>query len=99
MFSNSVFKSSVDTKQWFKSAGVRAIKTMAQTFLGFVGTETIGITQLDWVQVASVCAMAGVISIVTSIAGIPEVSNSTSGGNTEGETEEETEGQENEGVV
>ena len=73
MFKNNVFNESIDTKQWLKSAGIRAVKTMAQTALSML---TVGQAVLDvnWVNVLSVSAVAGVISILTSITGIPEVS-------------------------
>ena len=59
-------------KQWLKAAGIRAAKTMAQTAVSML---TVGQTVLDvnWVNVLSVSAVAGVISMLTSIAGLPEV--------------------------
>ena len=72
MFKNSVLKASVDTKQWFKAAGVRAVKTMAQTAIATIGASaTMG--EVNWVMVGSASLLAGVVSILTSIAGIPEV--------------------------
>ena len=72
MFKNSVLKASVDTKQWFKAAGVRAIKTMAQTAIATIGASaTMG--EVNWVMVGSASLLAGVVSILTSVAGIPEV--------------------------
>lgn len=72
MFKNNVFNVSVDTKKWIKAAGVRAVKTMAQTFVATVGTAaTMG--SVDWKLVLSASALAGVLSVATSIAGIPEV--------------------------
>ena len=72
MFKNNVFKVSVNTKKWFKAAGVRAVKTMAQTALSML---TVGqaVMEVNWLNVLSVTATAGVISILTSIGGIPEV--------------------------
>ena len=72
MFKNNVFKVSVDTKKWWKAAGVRAVKTMAQTALSML---TVGqaVMEVNWVNVLSVTATAGIISILTSIGGIPEV--------------------------
>lgn len=60
------------SKQWLKAAGVRAVKTMAQTAVSML---TVGQAVLDvnWVNVLSVSAVAGVISMLTSIAGLPEV--------------------------
>lgn len=72
MFKNSVLKASVDTKQWFKAAGIRAIKTMAQTAIATIGASaTMG--EVNWVMVGSASLLAGVVSILTSVAGIPEV--------------------------
>lgn len=72
MFKNNVFNVSVDTKQWFKKAGVRAVKTMAQTFVATVGTATV-MGAVDWKMVLSASVLAGILSIATSIAGLPEV--------------------------
>ena len=72
MFKNNVFKASVDTKKWFKSAGIRALKTMAQTAIATIGASaTMG--EVNWVMVGSASLLAGVVSILTSVAGIPEV--------------------------
>lgn len=60
-------------QRWVKAALVRAVKTMAQTAVALIGTNTVGITAVDWVAVASASALAGVLSILTSIAGLPEV--------------------------
>lgn len=72
MFKNNVFNVSVDTKQWFKKAVVRAVKTMAQTFVATIGTATV-MGAVDWKMVLSASVLAGVLSIATSVAGIPEV--------------------------
>ena len=72
MFKNNVFNVSVDTKKWLKKAGVRAVKTMAQTFVATVGTATV-MGAVDWNMVLSASVLAGVLSIATSIAGLPEV--------------------------
>lgn len=72
MFKNNVFNVSVDTKQWFKKAVVRAVKTMAQTFVATIGTATV-MGAVDWKMVFSASVLAGVLSIATSVAGIPEV--------------------------
>lgn len=58
---------------WVKAALIRAIKTAAQTAVALIGTNAIGITGVDWVAVASAAALAAVVSLLTSIAGIPEV--------------------------
>lgn len=72
MFKNNVFNVSVDTKKWVKAAGVRAVKTMAQTALSML---TVGqaVMDVNWLNVLSVTATAGIISILTSVGGIPEV--------------------------
>ena len=67
-----VFKVSVDTKKWIKAAVVRAVKTVAQTAGGMI-TVGAAISEVDWGYIASVSIVAGVISIITSVAGIPEV--------------------------
>lgn len=59
--------------KWIKAAGVRALKTVAQTAVALIGTNAIGITEVNWVGVASGAALAGVVSLLTSLAGIPEV--------------------------
>ena len=58
---------------WIKAAGVRAIKTVAQTAVATIGTS-VAMGQVDWVMVASASALAGILSILTSVAGLPEVS-------------------------
>ena len=65
-----------DFKSWFKAALVRAIKTMAQTAVSLI---TVGnmITEMDWVAIASISLTAGITSILTSIAGLPEVEEKT----------------------
>ena len=72
MFKNCVFNVSVDTKNWLKAAGVRAIKTVAQTFVAMVGTSTV-FSAVDWKMVISASILAGILSIATSVAGLPEV--------------------------
>lgn len=67
-----------DWKKWWKAAGIRAVKTMAQTFVATVGTTTM-ITGVDWAVVVSTTALAGVLSVATSIAGLPEVEDSVEG--------------------
>lgn len=59
--------------KWVKAAGVRALKTVAQTAVALIGTNAIGVTDVDWVGVASGAALAGIVSLLTSLAGIPEV--------------------------
>ena len=57
---------------WFKAAGVRAIKTVAQTATALIGT-TVFLRDVDWALIASASVLAGVLSILTSVAGLPEV--------------------------
>ena len=72
MFNNTVFKPNVDTVKWLKAAGIRAIKTMAQVAIATIGTSA-AMGDVNWVMVASTSALSGILSILTSIAGIPEV--------------------------
>ena len=72
MFKNCVFNVSVSTKKWMKKASVRAVKTMAQTAIGVIVTEAV-ISSVDWKMVVSASVVAGVVSMLTSVAGIPEV--------------------------
>lgn len=60
------------TKKWWKAAGIRAVKTVAQTAVATIGTAAV-LGGVDWVMVASASALAGILSILTSIAGLPEV--------------------------
>lgn len=59
-------------KEWFKAAGVRAIKTVAQTAVATIGTA-VALGDVNWVLVGSVSALAGILSLLTSIAGLPEI--------------------------
>lgn len=59
-------------KMWLKCAGVRAVKTVAQTFVAAVGTTAV-ISAVDWKMVISTSVLAGILSIATSVAGLPEV--------------------------
>ena len=59
-------------KRWIKAAGIRAIKTVAQTAIATIGTCAL-ISEVDWRVVASASVLAGILSILTSIAGLPEV--------------------------
>ncbi len=61
------------TRVWVRAALIRALKTMAQAAIGVLGTGAIGLMQVDWLNVLSVALMGGVLSLLTSIAGIPEV--------------------------
>lgn len=68
-------------KTWLKAAGVRAIKTVAQTAIATIGTSAV-LGDVDWLVVGSAAVLAGVLSLLTSVAGLPEV---------KGETETESE--------
>lgn len=59
-------------KCWLKAAGIRALKTLAQTAVATIGTTAL-INEVDWVMVASASVLAAVLSILTSVAGLPEV--------------------------
>ena len=59
-------------KKWLKAAAVRAIKTIAQTAIATIGTSYV-IAEVNWVAVASASVLAGILSILTSVAGLPEV--------------------------
>ena len=61
-------------KAWLKAAGIRAIKTVAQTAIATIGTCAL-ISEVDWRVVASASALAGILSLLTSIAGLPELDN------------------------
>lgn len=60
------------TKEWFKAAAVRAIKTVAQTAIATIGTSVL-ISEVNWIAVVSASLLAGALSLLTSIAGLPEV--------------------------
>lgn len=72
MLKNCVLRVSVDTQKWAKAAGIRALKTMAQTAVAVIGTGA-AISAVDWKMVVSSAIVAGVVSLLTSVAGIPEV--------------------------
>lgn len=59
-------------KSWLKAAGIRAIKTVAQTAVATVGTCAV-LSEVNWVTVASASVLAGILSLLTSLAGLPEV--------------------------
>ena len=74
-------------KNWFKAAGIRAVKTVAQTAVATIGTS-VAIGQVDWLMVASASALAGILSLLTSLAGLPECKTETEA------ADEKTEGEE-----
>lgn len=59
-------------RRWLKAAGVRAVKTIAQTAIATIGTSAV-VGDVNWIMVLSASALAGVLSVLTSIAGLPEV--------------------------
>ena len=59
-------------KIWLKAAGIRAVKTVAQTAVATIGASAV-LSEVDWIVVASASALAGVLSLLTSIAGLPEL--------------------------
>lgn len=61
-------------REWAKAAGIRAIKTVAQTAVATIGTTAV-IGDVDWIMVASSSMLAGILSLLTSIGGLPEVNN------------------------
>lgn len=63
---------STKTKTWLKAAGVRAIKTVAQTAVAMIGTATV-FSDVNWLMILSGSLLAGLLSILTSIAGLPEL--------------------------
>lgn len=72
MFQNSVWKASTDTVRWAKAAGIRAIKTIAEVAVALI-PAAVTITQVDWKTVVGTAALAGIVSMLTSVAGLPEV--------------------------
>ena len=72
MLRNNVFNQDVNTKKWFKAADIRALKTVAQTAIATIGAgATLG--DVNWSVVGSASVLAGIVSILTSIASIPKV--------------------------
>ena len=71
MLKNCVFKDSVNTRKWMVNAGIRAVKSMAQTAVAVMGTSTV-LSAIDWRMVLSSAIVAGIVSILTSVAGLPE---------------------------
>ena len=73
MLKNCVFQVSVDTKKWIQKAMIRAVKTVAQATVAGIGAAA-ALGQVDWKYVRSAAALAGILSLLTSVAGIPECS-------------------------
>lgn len=61
-------------KNWLKAAGIRAIKTVAQTAVATIGTSAV-LGDVNWLMVGSAAVLAGILSLLTSIAGLPEVTD------------------------
>lgn len=59
-------------KQWLKKVGIRTIKTMAETAIAVIGTNVVGITDVDWLGVGSAVLLSGVVTILFNIKSIPE---------------------------
>lgn len=57
---------------WIKSVGIRTVKTMAETAIAVIGTNAIGITEVDWLGVLSAVALSGIVTILFNIKNIPE---------------------------
>lgn len=77
MFKNCVFKPSVNTVKWVKATALRTVKTMAQAAIGVIGSTAI-VTEVNWVVVGGTVALSGIVCILTSIVGLPEVTEDRS---------------------
>ena len=62
----------ITSKQWWAAAGIRALKTFAQTAVAAIGTTAL-LSEVDWVVVGSAAALAGILSLLTSLGGLPEL--------------------------
>ena len=60
------------TKKWWKAAGIRAVNTIAQTAIATIGASVL-LSEVNWLAVASASALAGILSLLTSVAGLPEL--------------------------
>ena len=60
-------------KKWFKKVGIRTVKTMAETALAVIGTNTFGITDVDWLGLLSACALSGAVTILFNLKELKEV--------------------------
>ena len=63
-----------DMKQWIKEAGIRGVKTVAQTAVATIGTSAV-MGEVNWLMVGSASLLSGILSLLTSIAGLPELDN------------------------
>ena len=68
------------TAKWWKAAGIRAVRTVAQTAIGIIGASAM-LSDVNWLAVVSASVLAGVLSLLTSIAGLPEVKGEDNSGN------------------
>ena len=69
--------------KWFKAAGVRALKTIAQTAVATIGTTAV-MNEVDWIMVGSASLLAGILSLLTSVAGLPELNDANSNSEVKG---------------
>lgn len=76
------------TKQWWKAAGMRAIKTVSQTAIATIGTSTL-LSDVNWLAVGSASVLAGVLSLLFSLKGLPEINNTKKEMDNETDMEEE----------
>ena len=74
MFNNNVFKKTVDTKKWLVNSGIRALKTFSQTAISLIPID-IFITDINWKVILGTALLSSILSILTSLGGIPEVDN------------------------
>ncbi len=65
-------KKNVFTKEWFVASGIRAVRTIAQTAIATIGTSAV-MSEVNWLMVLSASVLSGILSMLTSIAGLPEV--------------------------
>lgn len=75
MLKNNVFNVSINTKDWLKASAIRAIKTFAQTAVSLITVGNV-VTELNWASILGISVTSAIVSVLTSIAGIPEVTES-----------------------
>ena len=69
----SIMKNKEYWLQWAKAAGIRSVKTVAETAISLIGANAVNIVSLDWANILGVCATAGIVSLLVSLKGLPEV--------------------------